>query len=398
MSRHSTGARRASIHSTPKIYRFAAFIALILGLVLSADLRAQTISFTSIPEGYEGSSIALPSSFAGALGVDPDDDRFIYCAVGGFGAMSLARVNLRTGEVITVADGPFGAIGGIAPLSNSEIVVTDNAAAAGGPPDETILTLKDFNRDGDFNDSGEIKQLIAPILSNSPGNWSGSQARIVPKRKWATLKAWSVMIQTADGAGGSELLAIVEPSSRRPKFATGTKPFHSGFDYNGGFDFDGVGRVIMGTLTGSFTGEIWALDDRNKNRRIDSWEKNRLVEGESGISDLVVDGEEDVFFAGFDGNFFAAIRSFRLPAQPMTGTATPADFASTDGGFLSAILINSKRRPFEPGAGPFGASLILSGFTGSFESATNLLVLRPANTGLFGDVKFADESWPSDKQ
>lgn len=395
MTRPITGALPASILNRVRnqILLCAAAFAVAVG---SAPLGAQTISFTSVPEGYEARSITLPDEFAGALGVDPKNDRIIYSAVGSFGAMSLARLNLQTGESAVVAAGPFGAIGGIAPLSAREIVVTDNSAAAGGPPDETILILRDFNpRDGDFNDSGEIRELIAPILGPAQGNWNGSQARVVPKRRGSRLKPGSVMIQTADGGGGGEML-VIEDLSRRPRFAAGGVPFFSGFDYNGGFDFDSAGRVIMGTLTGGFTGEVFALADLNGNRVIDAGESNRMVAGENGVSDLAVDSEDDVFFTGYDAGFAAAVRTFPIPADPLAGGVAPVDFAATDAGFLSGLLINSKRRPFEPGTGPFGASLILGGFTGSFEASANLLVLTPADNGVFADAPFAVEPWPAD--
>ncbi len=361
--------------------RFASKNNLLLSLLFLPALplafyeaQAQTLSFTSVPSGYDAGSIDLPEAFAGALGVDPDFDHIVYAAVGSFQNMKLAKVDLRTGEVKIVANGPFGAIGGIAPLGSRRVVIVDNATAEGGPTDDTILIAYDKNSDGDFNDAKEITQLVKPILSG--GNWSGSQARLIPSRPGSALTPGSVMIQTADGNGAAELLVIENPKGKA-KFAK-KSPFFGGFDYNGGFDFDSSGRVLMGTLTGSFTGEIFVLVDRNRDRRIGEDESNLLVEGEGSMGDMIVDHENDVIFLSFDDSFQAALKTFRVPADPLKETATPEDFAATDSGYLYSMVINSKQRSFEPDSGPSGAMLIFGGLTGTYESAVNLLTLTPS--------------------
>ncbi|MBI3736397.1 hypothetical protein HY256_07775, partial [Candidatus Sumerlaeota bacterium] len=227
------------ISSMGRIARiFSASLFILFMLILAGHSAAQTISFTSVPDGFDAGSIELPRPFAGALGVDADSDNIIYAAVGNYQDMNLARIDLNTGAVAIVAEGPFGGLGGIAPLTGGAIVLTDNASAAGGPPDDTILIARDLNRDGDFNDGGEITKLIDPILVN--GSWSGAQARRVPKVRKSRLGAGSVMIQTADGAGNAELIVIDNPL-RRPSFNLHRNPYFFGFDYNGGFDFDSRG-------------------------------------------------------------------------------------------------------------------------------------------------------------
>lgn len=349
--------------------------ALAASSLLASNAFSQTIGFTTVPGGFNASSIALPEGFAGGLGADPTDDRIVYASVGAFTDNKLAKVDLESASSRIVAQGPFGSIGGIAVLSATEMVLVDNSNAAGGPPDDTILIARDTNGDGDFDDAGEIEELIAPILT--PGNWTGVQARTVPPGDPSGIPSGSVVIQTADGGGGSELLVVADPLVA-PAYRPAASAYFSGFDFNGGFDFDSQGRLLMGTATGSFVGNVIALVNTNLDENIDPGEFHTIVSGGGlpfGKSDLAIDAEDEVYCTS--GGF---IDSFPIPADPLTGSATPANFAVTDSGFLSAILFNSKTRPFEPGVGAAGASLIASGFTGGFEQATNLLVLTPSQS------------------
>ncbi|MCH8334087.1 hypothetical protein IIC65_09150, partial [Candidatus Sumerlaeota bacterium] len=338
--------------------------------------RAQTIRFTSVPDGYTTGSIELPREFSGALGVDPTDDNVIFASIGGFGDMDLARINLLDGSVTIVADGPFGTIGGIAVLSPSRIVIVENSGVPGsGLTTDTLLLASDLNLDGDFDDAGEISELIAPILTES-GNFTGTQARVTPAGNPSGIPSGSVIFQTADGGGNAELL-IVENPLTAPAFRPMNAAYFSGFDFNGGFDFDSSGRIFMGSLDGaSFTGDVHALVNVNGNETIDAGESNKLVTGENGMSDLIIDAEDDIFFAGANELFAAAIRTFRAPGDPLVGTATPTDFAVTDSGFLTGVILNSKERGFEAGVAG-GATMLLGGFTADFSGGINLLTLKP---------------------
>ncbi|MCX7014780.1 MAG: hypothetical protein NTW86_19900 [Candidatus Sumerlaeota bacterium] len=354
--------------------RLLALCSVLLSLA-AANAHAQIIGFISVPDGFTSDTIALPLPFGGALGADPSNDQIVYCSVGGYGAMSLARVDLATKNVAIVADGPFGAVSGLAVLSPTQIAVIDNASAPGGPPDDTILLATDGNSDGDFNDAGEIQELIAPPLVNN--DWTGSQARVAPAPDAAGIAGGSLVVQTADGSGQGRLLVVKDPLTS-PSLVPAAGSFFTGFDYNGGFDFDSRGRVIMGSLNGTtFTGEVYALVNTNGDDHIELGEWNRLAAGENGMADLAIDAEDDVFFAGADLSFTAAVRSIEIPPDPLHQGAAAVNFATVDAGFLSGLLINSKTRPFESNAGPGGATMVIGGWTGGFESAKNLLTLTP---------------------
>jgi hypothetical protein len=338
------------------------------------SLSAQTLEFVEVPEGYRAGSIALPLPFAGALADDPYNDHRIYTAVGSFGNMKVARVDLLAGSVTVCATGPFGSLAGMAVLSATQLALVENAGVPGGYPDETLLLASDLNGDGDFDDELEIEQLVAPILAAATDNWTGSQARVAPPGDPSGIPSGSLLVQTADGNGQSELLVIANPLSS-PQYRPQGGAFYSGFDFNGGFDFDTQGNLLLGTATASFAGNVLALVDTNRDLVIDASEANLVVGSEglpNGISDLVIDGENDTFCSTG-----GAIETFRVLGNPLTASATPEPFATTDAGFLYGMILSARHRPFSPTSGPRGAVLVTSGFTASFESANNLLTLTP---------------------
>lgn len=347
-------------------------------LALTMNINAQTIQFTSVPPGFLPDSVTLPQPFAGALAADPADSEIVYAAIGAFDDMSIARVNLATKQVTIVAAGPFGAIAGIAVISPTQIVLIENDGAPASPlPADTVLLAQDNNpADGDFDDPGEITELIAPIQVGMFG-FSGTQARIAPAGNAAAIPAGSLVFQTADGSMDAELLVVEDPLGT-PAYRPTGGAFYEGFDFNGGFDFDSAGNVYMGTLESAFfTGEIYALINTNADDRITTGEFNALVLGEGGMSDLVIDAEDDVLFAGFNESFAAAIRTFDVPADPLNDSVSVSTFAVTNAGFLSALAITSKSHAFESFAEGQSAALVTSGFTLGFAPATNLAVLRP---------------------
>lgn len=383
----------ARSHSTPFGLRALSAFGAAVGLAASAP--AQTLTFTSIAPGYAPGSIALPAGFGGALGTLASESDTLYVSIGSYGNMKLARVDLATGLAAVVADGPFGSLAGIAPLTSTAVALIDNSSASGGPPDQTILLARDNNpADGDFNDPGEITELIAPILTGAFG-FTGAQARRVPPSASAALPLGSLVVQTADGGAAGELLAIVDPLSASPGFTPAGGSWFSGFDYNGGFDFDSRGVVWMGSVdSASFAGTVTALVNLNFDSRIDPGEFHDVVAGENGMADLSIDAEDDVFFSAPNASFAASARTFRAPASPLGAAATPVDFAATNASYLSALLVTSKNRPFEPFGGAGGAVLVLGGFAPDFSSAVNLLTLTPGigNNGAHDWELYSDDA------
>lgn len=359
--------------------RFACALAMFAAAAAAPIARAQTIEFFEVPAGYEAGSIDLPDSFGGALAADPHHHDVVYAAIGEYQHMSLARVDLTSGTVTVVADGPFGAISGIAPFSGRHIAVIDSDDAPGGPRGETILLLEDRDADGDFNGHDEIHQLIHPILADG-GDFTGSQAHVVPKKNPKGIKSGSLMFQTADGDSRAELLSIKSPL-KKPRYDLHGRPFFAGFDFNGGFDFDSLGRVVMGTVTGdTFEGKIYLISDVNGRHHVQAGHNEAavLVSGEGGCSDLTIDHQDHVYFAGFDEDFFPAIRTFGLPHNATDHIASVSDFADLDAGFISAVVINTKDRSFAPDSGAGGATMVMSGFDAFFDPANNLLTLTPS--------------------
>jgi hypothetical protein len=355
-----------------------------LSSVLAAFCPAAELAFVSVPQGYHAGSIHLPRGFTGALGVDPTDDQIVYASVGGFGDVDLSRIDLHSGTATIVAEGPFGNIGGIAVLSATEIVLVENAGAAGGPPDKTILLASDLNADGDFNDAQELRELIAPILEGFFG-WSGAQARLVPPGSPASIPSGSVLIQTADGSGAAEVLVVTDPLGS-PTYRPAGGAFFAGFDFNGGLDFDSQGRLLVGAATVIdpttfvIAGQVFGTQNLNSDQVIGASESHILVPSgqlPSGISDLVVDREDDAFCTSG-----GSIKTFHVPANVLSGEVAVTDFAPTHSSFLSAVLLNSRARSFEPFSGPGGAILLVGGGFGE----TNLLTLTPtAKADLNGD-------------
>ncbi len=339
----------------------------ILLIFFSSVCFAQEIHFLSTPAGYKAGSISLPRGFAGALAADPSDSNVMYAALGEYGHNSLARINLQTQQVTIIADDKFGALNGIAVINSEKIVCIDNLGSNAGMPNDTILLASDDNHDKDFNDAGEIAELIAPIQADSPGfGFTGAQARIAPAGNVCNIPAGSVLVQTADGNGKAELLAIMNPLTA-PAYYPAGGPFFSGFDYNGGFDFDRQGRLILGEQT-SFLGGIHAFSDATNHHAMGS--------NEMYLSDLIVDAENDVMFCAASQGF-EAIRTLHIPNNPMTGTATVSDFAITDSSYLTAIMLSSKTRQFTANGGFNGAVLVTGGFMPDYSTSRNLLTLTP---------------------
>jgi len=337
--------------------------------------EAQTVEFTSVPEGYIPGSIMLPEAFTGALAIDPTNDNILYASVGSFQDTKVARIELDSGNARIVANGPFGNIGGIAVLAPDTLAFTNNFQTPGADPDNTILLASDENGDGDFNGEGEIRELIAPILEGGFG-FTGVQVHVVPPGNPSNIPTGSLMVQTADGIGESELLVVTDPLIT-PMYRPVSGPFFAGFDFNGGFDFDSRGRVVMGSATVLdsinfiISGTVSLLDNLNGDEDIDPDEVFLLQSTDelpNGKSDLTIDGEDDVFCptAG-------EVVTFRVPGNVKNLGPAPNTFATTTSGFLSAVLVNSKQRPFDPNSGPNGATLII----GSGFGESNLLTLRP---------------------
>jgi len=358
------------------------FSKVVAGLVffssLMALVSAQTISFTSVPNGFEAGSIELGAGFVGALAPDPYNPDIIYAAVGVWQQQYIVKINLADSTVASAAVGFFGSIGGMAVPAPHQLIVVDNDDYTSNTiPGEMVLLLTDKNMDGDFDDIGEVEPLIAPLLVDG-ASFSGAQARIAPAGNPSDIPSGSLLFQNADGGGKADLFVVTNPTdaalaSYRPEGGA----YFSGYDYNGGFDFDSQGRIFMGATNSWFSGEVFSLVNLNNDMVIDAGEANDVVTSLSlsgGISDLIIDGDDNIFLVTnpWDGY---QVQKVVIPADPLHETATPSPFANTDSSWLTTIMINTKTRPFKAGQND-GAIMLLGGYKG-WSSATNLLILKP---------------------
>ena len=357
------------------MFRHSLLITAIFALTYTSS--AQEIHFRSLPAGYVAGSIPLPRGFAGALSTHPTDDNYIYASLGDYGSNDLALINVSTKQVTTIATGKFKCLNGIAPLSATKIVCTDNYGSNSGMPNDTIVLLSDENTDGDFDDAGEITELISPILvDDAVFGFTGAQTRVCPPGNSCNLPAGSILVQTGDGAigTGGEILAIVIPLNS-PSYSPAAASFFTGFDFYGGMAFDNQKRLIVGEQT-SFLGSIHILSNKNADEDIDPDESNALITGQSFLADLTVDAENDIFFCASNGTD-CAIRTAHIPADPMNETATASDFAATDSSYLTAVTVSSTNKAFEANQATNAAILVTSGFDADYRAAKNLLTLRP---------------------
>jgi hypothetical protein len=351
-------------------------LALACAFGVAALTYGDTISFTTVPAGYNSGSIELGVPFAGSLAASPSDPTKLYVAVGSFGNQQIVRLDVATQTTSVVATG-FSSIGGIAVFSNGDLAITENYTS------DTIFRAHDANADGDFLDAGEVAELIAPILADG-GDFTGAQVAIAPAGNAAAIPAGSLLVQTADDQTSSELLVIENPLSS-PAYRPAGGAFFSGFQYNGGVAFDTAGNVIMGEsrfdwLTFTSSGRIYALVNLNANETIDTGESHVIVPEASlsaGLSDLSVSAANAVYFTESSGN----IRTFALPSDLLNDTATPTTFATTNANYLSVCRFDDPTKSFAPNTSQPRARLYVGGYAPSWTAATNILWLEPVPAG-----------------
>jgi hypothetical protein len=336
---------------------------------------ATSIQITSVPAGYTTGSIELGVPFGGAIAADPLNPAYLYVSAGGYNAQSVLSVHTDS-QTTSVVSPVLGTIGGIAVLGDGSLAITENSTSG------TILRASDMNSDGDFLDSNEITELIAPILTD--GFFTGAQAVTAPANA-VGIPAGSLVVQTADGGTSAELLVVTNPQTT-PAFQPPDAAFFTGFQYNGGLGFTPGGEMIMGEAyfggTG-FTGQIHGLVNTNMDEKIDAGESHVIVSDAqlpSSISDLTIHSNGSVFFGESSGE----VKTFFVPADLLTGSASPETFATTTATYISTLRFDNPALSFSPGGGPGSARLYLSGYVG-FDQATNLAFIEPGALSAVGD-------------
>jgi|GEM_PF-559637 len=360
-----------------RLLRISLLGSIVFALSLGAEsVSAQLISVTSVPEGYEAGAIALPEAFAGALAAHPSNPNVIYAAVGSYGASHVCRIdfsNPGAPAVTTILSIDVDYIGGMAILDDHTFLITNNADVGGPLPGETILIARDFNpADGDYDDPNEVTELIAPILEDDPVGmkFTVSKIRVVPSSGPGGLEPGRVLVQTSDTTE-TELLVIDQPASpSTAAYVPAGGAWFSYAGYDGGLDFTSTGYAIMGTLDYMFSGAVYALRDSGGTpNQIDTpAEAHAFLTGLWGCSDLTLDGADRGYVA-----VYGDVMAFDIPADPLTQSTTASTFVSTNSGFLTGILIQSKSLNFAPNSGPGGARLFFSGWNSTFSAVDSYL-------------------------
>ncbi|GAB4321896.1 MAG: hypothetical protein Kow0059_16770 [Candidatus Sumerlaeia bacterium] len=333
----------------------------------AATAPGQGVVVSVLEPGYTTGTIVLPENVAGALAPHPANPDLLFVSAGAFGAHHIYKVNvsdLNSPVVTPVVTRDIDSIGGLAVIDDTHLIVTNNTDRtvfpfySGNPtglPVETTLLCQDLNTDGDFDDTGEIVELIAPIKISNPdpvfGLFTGSQVRVVPTGGPGALPAGAAVVQTADGATSSELLVIVNPTNQATAaYHPAGDSWFEGFGYNGGLDFYAAVTVAAGAYDG-----VFALSDADMSGRIDAAGESNLLVGPGDLGfyslyDLVIDAEGDLFATAND---FSAgqIQTLPIPSSPLTAPSTPmTPFAQTNSPFVTAMAISSKARSFDPPA------------------------------------------------
>lgn len=351
---------------------------LIHGALLSSSAFAQAaaLTITTPLTGYTSISLELGRPYAGAVAFDPSVGTRMYASVGSFGNQSVLRVDTTLGTTATVLTG-LGSVGGMAILSNADLVFTENGTS------QSIFRARDLNADLDFLDAGEVTELIAPILADSGFGFTGAQIAVAPAGNASAIPAGSLVIQTADGGTSGELLVVENPTSATPAYRPVSSAYFSGFGYNGGVAFDPSGNLVMGESVYP-AGKVYGLVNTNVDQQITSGtESHVLVDTAAipnGIADLAVSAQGRVFFGGNGlgfGTADAPIRTFQLPGNLLTGSGTPSTFAGTNSVYLSTLRFDNAAKTFAAGATVNTARLIVGGLDTSFYGFTNLLIIQP---------------------
>jgi hypothetical protein len=354
-------------------------VVLVVGA--ASVVPAAGLRFIDPPNGYEIGFVNLgPGNSVTTLAVDPAGERHVYAA-GMFGGRErIVRINLETSSRTMVFDCPSTvSVAGFAVLTSATIYVSDNYH-------DHLLVLRDFNpRDGDFNDPGEARDLIAPILTDPTFGWTGSAVQIVraaPNR--LGLSAGTVLFQSEDGGTTlGEVLAVKDPLTS-PAYQPAGAAFFTGADYGGGIAIDAFGRLAVASSSYPELGRVWVCEDRSGNGAIEPGEARLLAldgvtSGASGLSTLAVDGVNRAYVTTAlptGGAPLSEIMAFYLPADPGASPRVEvARFGTLDSPYVSSIILTSAK-PFWPRARN-GATMIIAGYVGFWEPSDRLVTVKP---------------------
>jgi len=357
----------------------AVFVVYFLFLVARAP--AQDVHFLSVPRGYLDGKVSLgPGNSALALTPDPEDPNFVYAAGFFDGAPRIVRLNLTNEARTVVFNAPTTvAVNGLAAPAADLIYISDNW-------NDHLYVLQDHNpKDGDFDDPGELRELIEPILTHPTWGWTGSACLVVPSgANHLGLPAGTVLFQSEDGeTTQGEVLAVVDPVTS-PTFQPPGGAYFSGFNYGGGLAIDSQGRLLVASSFFPDPGKVWICEDTSGDGVIGDGESNVLVpqavstSDSVGLSGLTIDNADRGYVCvgkGFAGSALTEIRRFSIPADPLHSTTETVTFATLNSPYVSSLILNATAKSFEPNSLD-GATMVISASDPFWGNPDYLLTLR----------------------
>ncbi|KPL12078.1 hypothetical protein AMJ85_02095 [candidate division BRC1 bacterium SM23_51] len=362
--------------------RPAALCIAFLSLAVLAA-HGQDVSFSSLPPGYVSGEVPLgTNNSASALAQDPDDDNFIYVAGMFGGEKGIIHLDLRDGAQTRVFACPTTvSVNGFAVLRADVIFISDNAN------DRLYVLRDDSPHDGDFDDPGEIRALIEPILTHPTLGWTGVAVTIVrTAENRLGLPSDTVLFQSEDGGTTqSEVLAVITPLTS-PTFQPPGGAFFSGFNYGGGLAIDSKGRLLVASSFYPETGKVWICDDVSGDGVIGESESNILLTRASatteaaGLSALAIDAADNCYVCvgmGYGPTARSDIQTFAVPWDPLHTTATVRTFGALNSPYVTAMIFNTPSRFFAP-YHPDGAILVLLASGPMWDNLDYLLTVQPA--------------------
>ncbi len=344
-------------------------VLLIMSMMVASSMGV--MGDVDVAAGYEVSYIEVSSTEGegAALGVDPSKDHLLYASVGDWGPHKVVKVDLSEDPPVVTdfatgafnlegadseenaLDSRFGTVGGIGVLHSGEVIIVDNNEQPGIPGD-TIFIARDLNEDGDACDIvtldggttvAEVVELIEPINTMPGTGWGGFSGQQVEVDEYD-----NVYIVTSDGGGEGEVLRINDPLGT-PQISV----WCDGLDYGAGLAFDHERRLLVGNSSWPSGAGIYLTRDLSEpadGDALDPGEMTLLTDSITGVFDLAVSAEHQVFFT--NGEY---VESMDVSGGTITTFATFPEWT-----FLGDIVFTSPTKPFIPSHDPEHSMMILA--------------------------------------
>jgi len=326
--------------SFPRIAPGPALLALLLAGLAAPRASASDVV---VPPGLNVETRLGPGPLIAVL-----SDGTGVLSTGSFGAEQLSLQH-PDGSVSLYAQG-IGSLAGVAQSPSSGALVVGDSFF--GQP---LLLVADLDADGDALDPGEVAPypVRLPVLQGTapPIPFSLAFRPDAPADElYVSASSPGVVLRIAGGAASV---------------------YAEGFDYPAGMAWDGE-TLYVAQNTASFSGEVWALNDRNGDGdALDPGEKRLFAAGLSGASGLVRAADGHLFLSGaFDPGDFSGAIARLAPDGDHDGLSDAIDpaFVSGLGSFSTSLVLFESGAGFAPGTDADGEL-----WCGEFKSDFSLL-------------------------